>query len=80
MYLGLLLDQWDKDWLIKAQETHCYSVHLNRKTLTQAHIQEIKAHGYRLFVYTVNRKRSAKKMLTWGVDAIFSDYPDLLTT
>ena len=77
--LGLLFDRWDKDWSVKAQELQCYSVHLNKRALTHARVQEIKASGYQLFAYTVNRKRQARKLLDWGVDAVFSDYPDLLS-
>nr|WP_035917873.1 glycerophosphodiester phosphodiesterase [Legionella fairfieldensis] len=77
--LGLLLDEWDADWLIKAKELHCYSVHFNRRALNAARVQQIKEQGYMLFVYTVNRKRQAKKLFEWGVDAVFSDYPDLLS-
>jgi glycerophosphoryl diester phosphodiesterase len=77
--LGLLLDEWDKDWLVKAKELQCYSIHLNKRALNAARVQQIKEQGYLLFVYTVNRKRQAKKLFAWGVDAVFSDYPDLLS-
>jgi glycerophosphoryl diester phosphodiesterase len=79
MPLGLLLDEWDKDWLKKAKELQCYSVHFNKHALDAARVKQIKEQGYMLFVYTVNRKRLAKKLFGWGVDAVFSDYPDLLT-
>ena len=55
----------------------CYSVHFNRRALNEQRVKEIKDKGYQLFVYTVNRKRQAQKLLAWGVDAVFSDYPDL---
>ncbi|WP_133138564.1 glycerophosphoryl diester phosphodiesterase [Legionella genomosp. 1] len=77
--LGLLLHHWDDEWLKKARELHCYSIHVNKKILTAERVKEIKDNGYRLFVYTVNWKRQAKKLLDWGVDAVFSDYPDLLS-
>lgn len=79
MPLGLLLDEWDKDWLSKAKDLQCYSVHFSKRALTAARVQQIKEQGYTLFVYTVNRRRLAKKLFSWGVDAVFSDYPDLLS-
>lgn len=79
MPLGLLLDGWDKDWLQKARDLQCYSVHLNRRALTAERAKAIKDQGYLLLVYTVNRKRQANKLFGWGVDAVFSDYPDLLS-
>lgn len=78
MPLGLLLDTWDKDWLQKAKQLECFSIHFNRKILTEERIREVKSEGYILCAYTVNRKRLAHKLFSWGVDAIFSDYPDLL--
>lgn len=79
MPLGLLLDSWDKDWLEKATDLNCYSVHLNQRQLDAERVAQIKAHPYLLFAYTVNRKRRAQKLFKWGVDAVFSDYPDLLS-
>lgn len=77
--LGLLLDKWDDQWLEKARKLQCYSLHFNKSALTALRVQAIKAAGYHLYVYTVNRKRQARKLLDWGVDAVFSDYPDLLS-
>lgn len=76
--LGLLLHQWDKNWLAKASELQCFSIHFNKRALNAGRVQLIKEQGYKLFVYTVNRRRLARKLFGWGVDAIFSDYPDLL--
>lgn len=79
MPLGLLLDQWDNDWLAKAKQLECYSIHFNCDVLTAERVKEVKEQGYVVCSYTVNRKRQANKLLSWGVDAVFSDYPDLLT-
>jgi glycerophosphoryl diester phosphodiesterase len=78
MPLGLLLDTWDEQWLQKAKQLECYSIHFNRRVLTAERVKAIKAANYILCAYTVNRKRLANKLLGWGVDAVFSDYPDLL--
>ena len=79
MPLGLLLDKWRNDWLTLAQDLHCVSVHLCRRLVTAARVEAIKKEGYLVYAYTVNRKRKARKLLNLGVDAVFSDYPDLLT-
>lgn len=76
--LGLLMDKWNSDWLKIARELQCYSVHLNRKILSKEKVQMIKQEHYKVCAYTVNRRRQAKKLFDWGVDAVFSDYPDLL--
>ncbi len=78
MPLGLLLDKWQDNWLQLARDNHCFSVHLSRRAATAARVSAIKQQGYVVYVYTVNRKRQAAKLFSWGVDAVFSDYPDLL--
>ncbi len=78
MPLGLLLHHWEDEWLQKAKQLECYSININRRILTEARAKAIKNEGYVLCSYTVNRKRLANKLFSWGVDAVFSDYPDLL--
>ena len=78
MPLGLLIDVWDEDWLQKAKQIECFSVHFNRKILTAQRVKAVKDQGYVVCVYTVNRKRQANKLFSWGVDAVFSNYPDLM--
>jgi glycerophosphoryl diester phosphodiesterase len=39
--------------------------------VTQAH-----AHGLRVNVWTANRRATIRKLLAWGVDGLFSDYPE----
>lgn len=76
--LGLLLDKWQDNWLQLASNLSCYSVHLSWRAATEKRVLAIKQHGYHVYVYTINRKRRALKLFKWGVDAVFSDYPDLL--
>lgn len=78
MPLGLLLDEWDDQWLQKAKQLHCVSIHFNRKILTAERVKAVKEQSFLVCAYTVNRKRLANKLFGWGVDSIFSDYPDLL--
>lgn len=78
MPLGLLLAKWQNNWFELAEELQCYSVHISLSAVTQARVNEIKQKGYAVCVYTVNSKRKATKLLEWGVDAVFSDYPNLL--
>ena len=76
--LGLLLDKWQDNWFQLASDLNCYSVHLSRRAATEKRVAAIKQHGYVVYVYTINKKRQATKLFNWGVDAVFSDYPDLL--
>lgn len=77
--IGLLLDKWQDHWLAMAKDLGCVSVHLSHRIANLARISAIKKAGYLVYVYTINRKRKAVKLFSWGVDAVFSNYPDLLT-
>lgn len=79
LLLGFLLHTWQDDWLSYTQALNCYSVHLNQRIVTPARVEQIKNNGYQVFVYTVNQRRLALKLFDYGVDAVFSDYPDLLS-
>ncbi|WP_133129336.1 glycerophosphodiester phosphodiesterase [Legionella yabuuchiae] len=76
--LGLLLHTWDENWYKLADELQCVSIHLSVKAANKVRIAAIKDKGYKVLIYTVNRRRLAHKLFEWGVNAIFSDYPDLL--
>lgn len=76
--LGLVLYGWREDWYQLVQEYRCVSLSLNYAAVTQSRIAEVKKSNILLLVYTVNRKRRAMKLLKQGVDAIFTDYPDLV--
>lgn len=78
MPLGFLLHAWDKNWLAKAKQLECDSIHFNRKILTEERVKSVKEEGYIVCSYTVNTKAQAHQLFDWGVDALFSDYPDLL--
>lgn len=78
MPLGLLFHHWDETWLQKAKQIDCYSIHFNRKILTADRVKAVKDQGYKVCAYTVNWRYQAKKLFSWGVDALFSDYPDLI--
>lgn len=75
--MGLLLYGWDKAWLKKAKALSCQSIHIDAASLSRKRALEIKEKNYFLYVYTVNSPRLAKKLFSWNVDAVFSDYPDL---
>ena len=76
--LGFLMDEWLDDWHQRASVIECETINANYKILTRSRIASIKEKGYKLLSYTVNRTRKAQKLLDWGVDGIFTDYPDLL--
>src|SRR6266568_1778923 len=75
---GFLTDRIGPDWRDAAQALGCVSVHCNCKYLTAAQAKEIRGAGYRLLCYTVNDPEIARRLFSWGVDAIYTDRLDLI--
>src|SRR5262245_41566675 len=56
----------------------CVSVHVADEFVTAAWARAIKRAGYGLAVYTVNDPARAARLRGWGVDCLFTDWPDRL--
>ncbi len=76
--LGLLVDQWVEEALDMAEQLQCCSIHVNQKYLSQKIITEIKASGRLVLSYTVNDAERARQLKDWGVDAVFTDHPNII--
>lgn len=75
IHLGLLLDEWSEALSSICQELNCEAVILNEQVLTEARVNTLKASHKYVLSYTVNNPTRAYQLLTWGVDAVFSDDP-----
>lgn len=75
---ALLVPGVPKDWRRQLEALGCVALHCQSRMLRRARIEEVRAAGYALRVYTVNRRARARQLLSWGVDGVFSDVPDRL--
>jgi glycerophosphoryl diester phosphodiesterase len=73
--LGIAIDEWHANWFHFCEEVQCTFMSVDHLLLNFDRIREIKEKGYLLLAYTVNHIERAKTLLSWGVDAIFSDCP-----
>jgi glycerophosphoryl diester phosphodiesterase len=73
---GLLLDAVSEDWAEIAGAVGAVTIHCDHVTLTAEQARQIRASGFPLLCYTVNRPERAGKLLQWGVTGIISDAPD----
>lgn len=76
--IGLLLHQWEPDWQSIEKNLHCVSIHVNQEILERDQCSLIKDKNKSLLSYTVNDPKRALELFSWGVDAVFSDYPDVI--
>lgn len=51
-------------------------LHFNHNWLWSGFVKSLKHKGYTVFAYTVNSVDRAEELESWGVDGIFTDYPN----
>ena len=73
---GLLVGRIPKHWRELMRDLGCVALHCNHRGLTPALLEDIHAAGYGVLCWTVNDRRSAKKLLHWGVDCLVTDRLD----
>ena len=70
---------WDKipsDWQDEVESLKADAVHVDADTLTETQCKAFIASGSPVRCYTVNDPEKAAELFSWGVEAIFTDYPD----
>lgn len=73
---ALLVGKLEKSWRRAAEALGCIAVHGGEKDLTADRVRRVQEAGYGFRAYTVNDRGRAETLFGWGVDGIFSDYPD----
>tara|TARA_R100000005_G_scaffold96541_1_gene84337 strand:- start:1591 stop:2355 length:765 start_codon:yes stop_codon:yes gene_type:complete len=76
--LGYLTAAIPPDWQTRMRGYGASSLHCAWPFVTEALVQDVQAEGYKLLAYTVNDTEVATRLYGWGVDGLFSDYPDRL--
>ncbi len=76
--IGVLIDGNPVLALKFADKVNAVSINSNYKFLNKKNIDLINSKGYKLYPYTVNDEDEMKKLISYGVDGIITDYPDKL--
>jgi len=76
--LGWLTEAVPADWPDMITRYGCVSLHCYEPYVTPELVHDVHGQGYRLHVFTVNDPAKAKQLFSWGVDAVFTDRPDVL--
>lgn len=74
--LGYVINNWDSPWEEVLDKYRCVSLHVEHSILNPEKITQIKAKEKYVLAFTVNDKNRADQLFNWGVDSVFSDYPD----
>ena len=75
---ALIVMDIPNNWQSKLCILGCNALHAWFKPLKKSNVREIKKFGYLLRCYTVNDLKLSRRLFGWGVDGIFSDFPDKL--
>lgn len=75
---GYLLRRLHRGWQRDAAALDCVSVHCGQRLLSRRAAAEVRQAGYRLLSYTVNDAPRARLLYDWGVESLFTDFPDRL--
>lgn len=60
----------------QASLLHSKRIHINHQWLWSGFVKSVKHQGFLLYAYTVNEPERAQELESWGVDGIFTDYPN----
>ncbi len=68
----------DIDYDFVLNELEAIAVNPSLKMVTAELVQEAHQHDLKVFVYTVNETADLQRMMDWGVDGVFTNFPDRL--
>lgn len=77
---ALLVEDIPLDYPTELAQCAAAALHADHRALTQDTVHTLHQQGYRIMAYTVNETLRARKLLSWGVDMLCTDRPDLLLT
>ena len=77
---GALVEQAVADPVKLLERTGADSYNPGLEVLTEEAVRALRDAGKDVFVWTVNETRDMERILSWGVNGIFTDFPDRLLT
>lgn len=75
---ALLVLKVPRDFRARLGGLGCTALHCRHEDLTSPRARAVVRAGFFLRCFTVNEPLRAKALYAWGVDGVFSDYPDRL--
>ncbi|HAW94492.1 MULTISPECIES: glycerophosphodiester phosphodiesterase [unclassified Arsukibacterium] len=73
--LGALTASLPVDYAAFASQLQAYSINCDVSFINQAMVDDAKARGLKVYVYTVDQPDEIRRLKNYGVDGIFSNYP-----
>ena len=74
--IAVLTEEDPLEAIAVAKELKAVAINPWYKTLNAENVQKIQEEGFKVFTYTVNEPEDIEQVTAFGVDGIFTDYPD----
>lgn len=76
--IGYLTDDMPDHWKEMAKHVGAKTININgnHEGLAREHIEYLIDEGYGILAYTINDPYRAQELINWGVDGVFTDFPD----
>ena len=74
--IAVLTEKNPLDAIPVARELNAFAINPNHSHLTQETINYIHSEGFEIHTWTVNEKNRIEELISWGIDAIITDFPD----
>ena len=70
---GLLVGRVPEHWRELMQDLECVALHCNYRALSKRLAEQVRAAGYAIVTWTVNDRRTVRRVLGFGVDTVVTD-------
>ena len=74
--IALLLTRPTKLYALSARHVRAVAVNPALRYVTRPFVEDAHGRGLKVFVYTVNEPADLARMREWGVDGVFTDFPE----
>ncbi len=74
--VGMLCARPTPLYHVSARRLGAWSVHPAVRHVTQRFVDDARQRGFKIFVYTVNTPAEIERMAAFGVDGVFTDFPE----
>lgn len=74
--IAVLTEDNPIDAISFAESINAVSINPWFKNLTKSDVDVLKSKGFNVYAYTVNENEDIKTMMDWGVDGVFTNFPE----
>lgn len=75
---GFLMDEHMQNWKELAEYVKAATLNINGNTVKREDLDEYLEWNKPILAYTINNPDKARELMRWGIDAVFSDNPDVI--